>query len=112
MVSRPGLPLTVGLAILMTLAAIGSVHAASPAQIRSLVSTVTVFPSGSLEVREQLTLVTTGDSITRTLSQDVGDVRLGSGGKGPSTGSGYSAVQSAGRNVSRGHALCPPYGLR
>jgi hypothetical protein len=48
--------------------------------VQSLISTVAVFASGSIEVREQLTLVTTGGSISRTLSQDVRDVRQGNRG--------------------------------
>jgi hypothetical protein len=59
------------------LTVVGDARAASPADIRSLFSTITVFTSGSIEVREQLTLVTTGTTISRTLSQDVREVGQG-----------------------------------
>ncbi|MCX6083897.1 MAG: DUF2207 domain-containing protein [Caldiserica bacterium] len=78
MVVRSPRALAAGVALLATLAVVGNVRAASPTEIRSLISTVAVFTSGSLEVREQLTLVTTGDTISRTLSQDVREVRQGS----------------------------------
>ena len=78
MVVRSPRALAAGLALLATLAVASNVRAASPAEIQSLVSTVTVFTSGSLEVREQLTLVTTGETISRTLVQDVREVRRGS----------------------------------
>lgn len=78
MVVRSPRSLATGLALLAVLAVAGNVRAASPLEIRSLDSTVTVFTSGSLEVREQLTLVTNGDTISRTLSQDVREVRKGS----------------------------------
>lgn len=77
MVVRSSRALAAGLAVLAVLAVSGNVRAASPVEVQSLTSTVTVFTSGSLEVREQLTLTTTGDTITRTLSQDVRDVRQG-----------------------------------
>lgn len=78
MVVRFPRALAAGLALLATLAVVGTARAASPAEVRSLVSTVAVFASGSLEVREQLTLVTTGGSISRILVQDARDVRGGS----------------------------------
>jgi hypothetical protein len=78
MVVRSPRALAASVALLATLAVVGNVRAASPTEIRSLISTVAVFTSGSLEVREQLTLVTTGDTISRTLSQDVREVRQGS----------------------------------
>lgn len=78
MVVRSRRALVAGMALLATLAVVGNVRAASPVEIRSLVSTVTVFASGSLAVREQLTLVTAGKTISRILSQDVREVRRGS----------------------------------
>jgi len=71
MVVRVRLPLTACLVLLAMLVIVGDAYAASPAEIRSLESTITVFTSGSIEVREQLTLVTTGTTISRTLLQDV-----------------------------------------
>lgn len=78
MVTVRRLALTACLALVTVLSGIGSAHAASPTEIRSLTSTVTVFPSGDVEVREQLTLVSSGESITRLLPQDVQSVRPGS----------------------------------
>jgi hypothetical protein len=78
MVVRLPRALAAGLALLATLAVVGTARAASPTEVRSLVSSVAVFASGSLEVREQLTLVTTGGSISRTLVQDAREVRGGS----------------------------------
>jgi len=78
MVVRSLRSLAIVLVLLGVMTVVGNVRAASPPEIRSLASTITVFASGSIEVREQLTLVTTGDSISRTLSQDVQDVRRGS----------------------------------
>lgn len=77
MVVRSSRALATSLAVLAVLAVAGNVRAASPVEVQSLVSTVTVFTSGSLEIREQLTLTTTGDTISRTLSQNVYDVRQG-----------------------------------
>ena len=77
MVVRFRLSLAVCLVLLTMLTTVGDARAASPADIRSLDSTITVFTSGSVEVREQLTLVTTGTTISRMLSQDVREVRQG-----------------------------------
>jgi hypothetical protein len=78
MVARSNRTLTACLALIAVLSVVGSVRAAAPTEVRSLVSTVTTFASGSIEVREQLTLVSTSNTISRTLSQDVRDVRPGS----------------------------------
>ncbi|MHB8071686.1 MAG: DUF2207 domain-containing protein [Candidatus Cryosericum sp.] len=75
MVVRFRQPLAACLVLLAMLTVVGDARAASPAEVRSLVSTITVFASGSIEVREQLTLVTTGTTISRTLPQDVREVR-------------------------------------
>lgn len=77
MVVRPLRSLATGMVLLAVLAIAGDVRAASPVKIQSLTSTVTVFTSGSLQVQEQLTIVTSGESVSRTLSQDVRDVRRG-----------------------------------
>ena len=78
MVARSARTRAAFLTIVAVLSVVGSVRAAVPTEVRSLVSTVTTYASGSIEVREQLTLVTTGTTITRTLSQDVRDVLPGS----------------------------------
>lgn len=79
MVTRPAAAATTALLVLvLTIAVIGSASAAAPAQIQSMVSTVTVFASGSLQVHEHLTLVTTGGSVTRLLPQDAGALWHGS----------------------------------
>lgn len=80
MVRYRKLALTAGLTLVIALAATSHVYAAVPVQVRSLASTVTVFQSGSCEVHEQLTLVSSGGSITRMLPQDIQDVRPGSTG--------------------------------
>ena len=78
MVARSARTLAACLSLVAVLSVVGSVRAAAPTEVRSLVSTVTTFASGSIEVREQLTLVTTGNTISRNLSQDVRDVLAGS----------------------------------
>ncbi|MCX6086105.1 MAG: DUF2207 domain-containing protein, partial [Caldiserica bacterium] len=78
MVARSARTRAAFLTLVAVLSVAGSVRAAAPAEVRSLVSTVTTFASGSIEVREQLTLMTAGTTITRTLSQDVRDVLPGS----------------------------------
>ena len=77
MVARSARTKAACLALVAVLSVVASARAAAPIEVRSLVSTVTAFASGSIQVREQLTLVTTGNTISRTLSQDVRDVLPG-----------------------------------